>query len=83
MEMQQERSRAWDEVDEFLLSGPSVQQIVDFHPSDAIQARARLLLDRNREGNLSETERLELDDFQALENFMRRLKIKALVKLRT
>jgi len=83
MEIQQERSRAWDEVDEFLLSSPSVQQIVDFRPSDGLQARARLLLDRNREGNLSETERLELDDFQALENFMRRLKIKALVKLRT
>jgi hypothetical protein len=45
---------------------------------DRQQARARLLLDRNREGNLTESEQLELDDFQALENFMRRLKIKAL-----
>jgi hypothetical protein len=82
MELQRERIPAWDEVDEFLLSSPSLEQIINFRPSEQAQARARHLLDRNREGDMSADEQAELDSFQDLENFLRRLKIKALVKLK-
>ncbi len=81
MEMLKQRLAAWDDLDEFLTSSPTLQQILDYRPSEAAQARVRELLQLNREGNLSPTENAELDDYLVLENFMRHLKIKALAKL--
>jgi hypothetical protein len=81
MEMQKQRLAAWDEVDDFLTSSPSLQQILDYRPSEEAQARVRELLQMNRDGSLSEDDTAELDDYLALENFMRHLKIKALSKL--
>ncbi len=73
-----ERVSVWDEVDEFLTSTPTPEQILAFRPSAAMQDRLRHLLDGNRSATLSADERAELDEHLALENFMRRLKIKAL-----
>jgi hypothetical protein len=81
MEMQKQRLAAWDELDDFLTSSPSLQQILDYRPSEEAQARVRELLQMNRDGSLSEDDTAELDDYLALENFMRHLKIKALSKL--
>ena len=81
MEMQQQRLAAWDEVDDFLTSAPTLRQILDYRPSEESQARVRELLQMNRDGTLSSAETAELDDYLALENFMRHLKIKALAKL--
>jgi hypothetical protein len=46
-----------EEVLTFLLSSPTPERIIDFHASDAAQARLRYLLDANREGTLSPEER--------------------------
>ena len=75
-----ERLSVWDEVDEFLTSTPSPQQILAFRPSEAMQSRLLDLVEKSRSGKLTAEERAELDQHLALENFMRRLKIKALAK---
>lgn len=75
------RVSAWDEVDEFIMSNPSPEQIVAFRMSTPLQERAAELLERNREGELTLEELAELDEFTAIEKFMRRLKAKALAKL--
>jgi hypothetical protein len=74
------RVSAWDEVDEFIMSNPSPEQIISFQMSAALQERAVELLKQNREGELTLEELTELDEFTAIEKFMRRLKAKALAK---
>jgi hypothetical protein len=83
MEAEIRQPSADDEVLEFLVSGPSPQDILDFRPSIAAQERLRQLLQTNREGTLTALETAELDAYQLLEHFMRRLKIKALIKLQS
>jgi hypothetical protein len=41
------------------------------------QGRLKTLLDRNREGGLSEDESLELDGYEQLDQLMQMLKIRA------
>jgi hypothetical protein len=83
MEVEIRQPSADDEVLEFLVSGPSPQAILDFRPSSAAQERLRQLIQTNREGTLTALETAELDAYQLLEHFMRRLKIKALIKLQS
>jgi hypothetical protein len=72
------RLAVWNEVDEFLMSQPTPQQIIDFHASPEIAERIALLLENNREGTLTAEERIELDEVLSVEKFIRRLKAKAL-----
>jgi len=71
----------WDEVDDFLTSTPTPQQILAFRPSLPAQAHLHRLLDANRSRPLSTEEEAELRETLAVEQFMRRLKIKALAKV--
>ncbi|MDQ7025351.1 MAG: hypothetical protein Q9P01_04320 [Anaerolineae bacterium] len=71
----------FDEILNFLASAPSQQEIVAFRPSDNLQARASELLDKNRSGDLSSEERIELDEFQRMNHFITMLKAKAREKL--
>ncbi len=66
-----------EEVLTFLLSSPTPERIIDFHASDAAQARLRHLLDANREGALSPEERAELDEASQMNHFVMLLKAKA------
>ena len=66
-----------DEVLNFLLSAPSPEQIVAFHASESAQARIRYLLDANRNGLLTDSERLELDEASQLNHLIILLKAKA------
>lgn len=75
------RVSVWDEVDEFLTSTPTPEQILVFRPSEAAQARLQYLLEANREGRLTAEEQAELDQHLALDMFMSRLKVKVLAKL--
>lgn len=66
-----------DEVLSFLLLSPTPPQIIAFHASDAAQERLRYLLEANRNGNLSDTERAELDEASQINHFVLLLKAKA------
>ncbi len=66
-----------EEVLAFLLAAPTPQQIMDFHASAGAQDRLRYLLDANRQGMLTETERAELEEASQMNHFVMRLKAKA------
>jgi len=66
-----------DEVLSFLLSSPTPQQIIAFHASDVAQERLRYLLDANRTGILSDSERAELEEASQINHFVLLLKAKA------
>jgi hypothetical protein len=55
----------------------SPQDILSFKVSEVAQGRLKTLLDRNREGGLSEDESLELDGYEQLDQLMQMLKIRA------
>ena len=75
-----QRIAVWDEVDEFLLSKPSEEEIIAFQAPEVLQKRAAELLERNREGELTPEEHAELNEITAVEKFVIRLKAKALAK---
>jgi hypothetical protein len=71
----------FDDILEVLASAPSPVQIIEYKPPEALQERLSELLAKNRAGQLSETEQMELDEFLRMNRFMSRLKIKARQKL--
>ncbi len=68
---------AYAEVLDFLITRPTPQKIVAFKVSAEAQERIRTLLDKNREGSLTEIETAELDLYEQLEHMMILLKAKA------
>ena len=67
----------FDEILDFLASTPTPAQIIDYAPSETLQARLSDLLAINRTRKLSEAEQVELNEFLRMNRFMSRLKIKA------
>jgi dsDNA-specific endonuclease/ATPase MutS2 len=70
----------WNEVDEFLTSTPTPKQILEFRPSQPAQERLHNFLEASSSRTLTAGEEAELNEIMAVEQFMRRLKIKALAK---
>jgi hypothetical protein len=68
---------AYAEVINFLVTSPTPQEIVTFKISPEAQARLRTLLDRNREGTLTDAEQAELDLYEQIEHMMILLKARA------
>jgi hypothetical protein len=62
---------------DFLITRPTPEEIVAFKVSAEAQERLRTLLDKNREGSLTEIEAAELDLYEQLEHMMILLKAKA------
>lgn len=71
----------WEEADEFLTSTPSPTQILAFRPSQSALERLRRLLDTNSARPLTAEEERELQETLAVEQFMRRLKVRALTNV--
>lgn len=67
----------FDEMIDFLASGPTPQQIIEHKVSPALQERLEELLDNNREVGLTEAERTELDAFRQVNHVMILLKARA------
>jgi hypothetical protein len=74
-------TRFFDEVIDFLTSFPRPEDIVAFKPSPALQLRAEVLLERKREGVLTQDEARELDYFMVIEHLMRMAKARARQRL--
>lgn len=70
-----------DEVIDFLLSKPSPEDVVALHPSTKSQDRLRALLDANRNDTISDSEKVELENYLRLEHLVRQLKIRAQERL--
>jgi hypothetical protein len=73
--------KAYDEVLEFLSSGPSATDIAQFRLSDGAQQRAQLLLVKDKDQGLTASEARELDFYVELGDFLGILRAKALLHL--
>jgi hypothetical protein len=71
-----ERNPLFNEILDFLVSAPGVEEILAFQPS-ALKQRSRYLMERNRQDALTLDERAELDEFLRMNHFMNMLKIRA------
>jgi len=69
------------EVLEFLASLPSLEEILDFRPSERLKARVEALLEINRSGRLNPREEEEWERYQFLEHLVRMAKANAYLKL--
>jgi len=74
-------TRFFDEIIDFLTSCPLPEAVVAYKPSVALQNRANVLLEKNRQGDLTETEKQELDYFMVIEHLMRLAKARARKRL--
>ena len=75
------KTNAMIEVAQFLVSVPSPEQIIAFHPSQAATARVYELIEAERDHALSPDERYELDMCTTLEYLMDMIKVEAHRKL--
>jgi hypothetical protein len=71
------------EVVSFLARGPRPAEITAFRPSEQAIARARELLWRNREENLTAAEEAEMDDIAEVDRMFSQLKAEALLHQRS
>lgn len=72
-----------DVVTDFLSSAPSLNEIAAFRLPEDLQARAHDLLEKNRDGTLSEDERAEMESFRQIDHLMTLIKAKARLKLQS
>jgi hypothetical protein len=66
----------FDIVTDFLETEPSPQEIIDFFLPEDLQARLDYLLDKNGEGQLTDTEQEELTEFLNVDEIFSLLKTK-------
>lgn len=71
------RHRVFEEMIDFLATGPTSEQIITHKVSVHTQDRLRELLDKNREAGLTDAENAELDAFEYVDYFMSLLKARA------
>jgi hypothetical protein len=69
--------KAYEEVVDFIAAGTTPQNVIDFRPSAKTQARVEDLLEREKEGALSPSEKSELDHYLQIEHLMRLAKARA------
>ena len=72
----------FDEITDFLATEPSPQEIIDYYMPDDLQARLDDLLDKNREGEITPSEREELERFLNANQMFSLLKTKMKLKLK-
>ena len=71
----------YNEVIEFLASGPTSQAIAAFRPSSDALERVSELLDKNRVGVLTPDEQAELDQYERLDYLIALVKARARQRL--
>lgn len=69
--------KAYQEVVDFIAAGTTPRNVIEFRPSDATQQRVFDLLSREKSGELSLTEKSELDNYLQIEHLMRLAKARA------
>jgi hypothetical protein len=74
-------STIWDEVLDFLVGSPTLEQITEFKASEAVEMRAQYLLEQNRNGVLTPEEKDEIEKMSQLDHFVTMLKARAHKKL--
>ncbi|HEY3453157.1 MAG TPA: hypothetical protein VGK64_01050 [Bryobacteraceae bacterium] len=65
------------EIIDFIFENRNLEQIIEFHPSDATQRRVEELIAKEREGTITEQEHLELEDYMQFDHIMTLMKARA------
>lgn len=73
--------RVYEEIVDFLATGPTSAQLAGFHPSPEASQRVADLIEREKSGLLSPDETDELDGYVQLEHVMRLAKARARLQL--
>ncbi|MBU1821798.1 MAG: hypothetical protein KKG00_09860 [Bacteroidetes bacterium] len=68
---------AFDEVIDFITSLPKPEQVLAYQPSASSVERLEVLLEKKRNGQLSDEETHELDQYLMIEHMMRIARKKA------
>lgn len=76
-----DQSPVYDDLLDLLSDGVERGRLLGFRLSEAKQVRLDLLLQKSREGTLTEEESAELDDFERFEHVVRMLKARAFRQL--
>ncbi len=63
---------------EFLASDPNPEELIAFRPTQEMQDRLRILLERERAGVLTDMERAELDEYERIEHIVILFKAQAM-----
>jgi hypothetical protein len=71
-------TKVYRDLLDFLTSNPSPQAVLDFKLSQTVQERISDLLEKNREGQLTSAESVELDEYGRINRFFSLLKARAL-----
>jgi len=70
-------SANWREIIAFLARGPRPEEIIAFRPTETHRERSSELLQKNRQGKLTQVEEEELEEMGQLNYLMMLLKAKA------
>lgn len=68
---------AYLEIIDFIAAGTTPEAVAHFRPSADAQQRVAELIDREREGGLTQEDKAELEHFVELEHILRMAKAKA------
>ena len=69
--------KAYEEVVEFMATGPTASRLAEFEASAATKERVASLIHKEKTAGLSIEEKAELDDFMQLEHLLRLVKAHA------
>jgi hypothetical protein len=73
--------KAYEEVIDFIASGPRPVEVVNFKPSHQASERVAELIEREKMSSLSPEEKTELDHYLEIEHIMRLAKARARQRL--
>jgi hypothetical protein len=73
--------KCYEEVVDFIASGPSPSAVVSFRVSKGVNQEVALLLELEKSGTLAEAQKAELDHYLELEHIMRLAKARARQRL--
>jgi hypothetical protein len=65
-----------------LTNNPSPEAVLSFRPTPQMQERISVLLEKNRAAQLTSAEAAELDEYERINRFVRKLKIRAVKELK-
>ncbi|MHB8629079.1 MAG: hypothetical protein ACYDBJ_12725 [Aggregatilineales bacterium] len=74
-------ANVYAEIADFLVSGPTPEQIIAFRLSDDSERVISELLEANRSYRLTPAQRKALDDYTPIERLMQAVKVRAFAKL--
>ena len=70
-------AKSYDETIDFIAAGTTPEAVVAFRPSDSVQQRVAVLVERSKDGSISSEEQSELEDYLQLEHIMIMAKARA------